>query len=122
MRPVALATIASLATCAYALQGAGAQDQKPLDAEHPLHPHAPPSPPVDISKKRLIDSEELQDLIKVDNLYSRAEKLYKIAQKSEDEFNHPTRVIGSKGAYFSFISNVKVALIPSRPQGDTQLH
>lgn len=49
------------------------------------------------SKKSLVDSETLQDLVNVKNLKKRAEKLYEIAKLSESEYNHPTRVIGSKG-------------------------
>ncbi|KAF2396299.1 Zn-dependent exopeptidase [Trichodelitschia bisporula] len=48
-------------------------------------------------KLPLVDSEKLQALIKGDALLARAEKLYAIAQLSEDEYNHPTRVIGSEG-------------------------
>ena len=48
--------------------------------------------------KHLIDSEKLQAMISGDNLMKRAKELYHSAQSSEDEFNHPTRVIGSEGA------------------------
>ncbi|KJZ76432.1 hypothetical protein HIM_04161 [Hirsutella minnesotensis 3608] len=44
-----------------------------------------------------IDSESLQDRIKVENLQRRAESLYEIAKLSEDDWGHPTRVIGSPG-------------------------
>lgn len=47
--------------------------------------------------KPLINSQSLQDTIKIENLLSRAEKLYEIAKLGEEEYNHPTRVIGSKG-------------------------
>jgi len=50
----------------------------------------------DESKPR-INSSALQDLISGDRLFARAEKLYKYAKLSEDEYNHPTRVIGSAG-------------------------
>lgn len=49
------------------------------------------------SKKQLIDTEALQALIKPEKLLHRAKELYEIAKLSEDEYNHPTRVIGSKG-------------------------
>jgi aminopeptidase Y len=52
------------------------------------------------SHKPLVDSEALQAAIKVENLLARAEDLYKIAKLGEDEYNHPTRVIGSAGASF----------------------
>jgi aminopeptidase Y len=53
----------------------------------------------DVRKKPLVETEALQALINSDNLLARAEHLYKIAKRSEDEFNRPTRVIGSKGAH-----------------------
>ena len=46
----------------------------------------------------LVDSERLQELINTDNLLKRANELYAIAELSHDEYNHPTRVIGSLGA------------------------
>lgn len=49
--------------------------------------------------KPLVDSEELQSKIHKDNLLARAKELYEIAKLSEDEYNHPTRVIGSPGKY-----------------------
>lgn len=58
---------------------------------------APLGADVAASKKPLIDSEALQARIKVDNLLTRAEELYEIAKLGEDEYNHPTRVIGSNG-------------------------
>ncbi|KAH8689356.1 aminopeptidase [Talaromyces proteolyticus] len=50
-----------------------------------------------LTAKELISSKSLQDRIHVDNLLERANTLYSIAQLGEDEYNHPTRVIGSKG-------------------------
>lgn len=50
-------------------------------------------------EKPLVDSSALQDLISGDKLYARAEKLYEIAKLGEDEYNHPTRVIGSAGRF-----------------------
>jgi aminopeptidase Y len=47
--------------------------------------------------KPLVNSTELQDLISGDRLMIRAKKLYEIAKLGEEEFNHPTRVIGSAG-------------------------
>ncbi|KAK0631044.1 hypothetical protein B0T17DRAFT_529953 [Bombardia bombarda] len=49
------------------------------------------------TEKPQISSEALQDTIRSDNLLARAKELYEIAKLSEDEFNHPTRVIGSAG-------------------------
>ncbi|KAI0804011.1 peptidase family M28 [Xylaria sp. FL0064] len=47
--------------------------------------------------KPLIDTELLQAQISTDNLFKRAEVLYDIAKSSEEQFGHPTRVIGSEG-------------------------
>jgi aminopeptidase Y len=52
------------------------------------HPHG---------TKPLVNSTELQDLISGDRLLARAKKLYEVAKLGEDEYNHPTRVIGSAG-------------------------
>ncbi|KAK3681647.1 peptidase family M28 [Podospora appendiculata] len=49
------------------------------------------------SSKPLIDSEALQATIGKEALLARAKELYKIAKLGEDEYNHPTRVIGSEG-------------------------
>jgi aminopeptidase Y len=47
--------------------------------------------------KPLVTSEALEAHIKAENLLKRAEKLFKIAEEGIEEYNHPTRVIGSKG-------------------------
>ena len=47
--------------------------------------------------KPLVDSEELQDLVSGERLLAGAKKLFEVAKLSEDEYNHPTRVIGSAG-------------------------
>jgi aminopeptidase Y len=47
--------------------------------------------------KPLVDSSALQDLVSKDRLVRRAKELYEIAKLGEDEYNHPTRVIGSAG-------------------------
>jgi aminopeptidase Y len=48
-------------------------------------------------EKPLVDSEALQDLISGDRLMKRAKELFEIAKLGEEEYNHPTRVIGSDG-------------------------
>ncbi|KAJ4159401.1 uncharacterized protein LMH87_008303 [Akanthomyces muscarius] len=59
---------------------------------------APPAQnPLGNPKTKVVDSQKLQDLIRIDNLSKRANELYAIAQLSEVDFNRPTRVIGSKG-------------------------
>ncbi|RYO76876.1 hypothetical protein DL766_008103 [Monosporascus sp. MC13-8B] len=65
--------------------------QKPLVAQEDL-----PSAGKMLDRP-LVDSEELQAKITKDNLLARAKELYEIAKLSEDEYNHPTRVIGSHG-------------------------
>lgn len=45
----------------------------------------------------IVSSQSLQDRIHVDKLLERAKTLYSIAELGEEEYNHPTRVIGSKG-------------------------
>jgi len=47
--------------------------------------------------KPLVDSKALQDHITSNNLLKRANKLFEIAQLGVEEYNHPTRVIGSDG-------------------------
>lgn len=56
------------------------------------------APPVkDSEKLPLVDSWALQNLINKEALKLRAQELYDVAKLSEDEYNRPTRVIGSKG-------------------------
>ena len=55
--------------------------------------------------KPLVNSTELQDLISGDRLMVRAKKLYEIAKLGEEEYNHPTRVIGSAGRLRTCISS-----------------
>ncbi len=52
---------------------------------------------VDVDSLPQIESQALQDTIEIANLKKRAERLYDIAKLSESEYNHPTRVIGSRG-------------------------
>jgi hypothetical protein len=78
------------ALCA-AISGAGAL-QIPLLPSTNQPPLGHPS-----GSKPLINSTELQDLISGDRLMTRANKLFEIAKLGEEEYNHPTRVIGSAG-------------------------
>ncbi|KAL2167497.1 hypothetical protein VTG60DRAFT_1191 [Thermothelomyces hinnuleus] len=73
--------------------------QVPLDGDGP-------------NPKTLVTSEALQATISIDALFSRAKQLFKIAHLSEDEYGHPTRVIGSKGhlGTLEYIYNSLVAL------------
>jgi aminopeptidase Y len=45
----------------------------------------------------LVDSSALQDLVSKERLLRRSKELFEIAKLGEDEYNHPTRVIGSAG-------------------------
>jgi aminopeptidase Y len=49
------------------------------------------------SSQKIVDSEALQAKIHGKNLLARAEDLYKLAELSFHDYNHPTRVIGSAG-------------------------
>jgi aminopeptidase Y len=53
--------------------------------------------PLHYADKPLVDSASLEATIHSKNLLSRAKELFEIAKLGEDEYNHPTRVIGSKG-------------------------
>ena len=65
-----------------------------LDVQIPLHqPDLAPAG----GDLKVVDSKGLQDTIKAENLKARAEKLFEAAQLSEEEYGHPTRVIGSAG-------------------------
>lgn len=59
-------------------------------------------PSTNAGEKPLINSPLLQEQVKAENLLDRARQLYKIAELGEDEYNHPTRVIGSKGTTHLF--------------------
>lgn len=49
------------------------------------------------SDKELVSSSAFQSHVKAENLLKRAKELSKIADLGKEEYNHPTRVIGSKG-------------------------
>jgi aminopeptidase Y len=83
-------TIASLATLGAV--SALSADQRPLVDWNP-----PPISGDSASHKPLVDSEALQATVSIDALLARAKHLFKIAHLSQDDYNRPTRVIGSKG-------------------------
>lgn len=56
-----------------------------------------PKPHVPYFMKPHVESEKLQDKIKLDDLNATAWDLYHMANHSTSEYGHPTRVIGSKG-------------------------
>ncbi|KAJ4860655.1 peptidase family m28 domain-containing protein [Trichoderma breve] len=95
-----LALAASLALCGVSAAGIP-QQQHPLTAPSSSSSSSSHSSshktPSDYSSLPLIDTEALQDSISVDALFKRAEKFYKFAQTSEEDYGHPTRVIGSTG-------------------------
>ncbi|KAI9376222.1 hypothetical protein BJX61DRAFT_446089 [Aspergillus egyptiacus] len=53
--------------------------------------------PLTDARKELVSSSELQSQIHASNLLDRAKVLYGLAEHAIHEYNHPTRVIGSKG-------------------------
>ncbi|ATY59352.1 aminopeptidase Y precursor [Cordyceps militaris] len=57
----------------------------------------PAQNPLKHPRPLVVDSQKLQDLVRIENLSKRADELYQIARLSEPDFNRPTRVIGSKG-------------------------
>lgn len=97
-----MAVLSRLAlTASFALScgvsAAGIQQQSPLTPPSSLSSsHETIS---DYASKPLIDSEALQSAISIDALVKRAEKFYEFAQTSEEEYGHPTRVIGSSGSF-----------------------
>jgi aminopeptidase Y len=66
--------------------------------QHPLQEN---SGQAAINNKPLVGSEALESHITSENLLKRAKQLYKIAELGAEEYNHPTRVIGSKGRFQS---------------------
>jgi hypothetical protein len=78
-----------------------------------------------INTKPVITSEAIEDLITSKNLEKRAKELYKIAELSLDDYNHPTRVIGSPGKLQYNVPTLKariIMLILSRTLGHGRLH
>jgi aminopeptidase Y len=69
--------------------------------QHPLHDSS--NSQELINNKPLISSDALQSHIKSDNLLKRAKELFKIAELGIDEYNHPTRVIGSEGKLYGVL-------------------
>jgi aminopeptidase Y len=77
-----------------ALTGAAIiQHQQPLIQHAGDHAEAP----LINSPEELVSSTSLEARITKEALQKRAEHLYKIAEEGIPEYNHPTRVIGSKG-------------------------
>jgi len=68
--------------------------------QHPLHESTESQ--ALINTKPLVSSQALQDDIGVAALLKRAKDFSKIADLSFDEYNHPTRVIGSEGMHLTF--------------------
>jgi aminopeptidase Y len=59
-----------------------------------------------INSKSVVSTEALQNHITPAKLKKRAEDLYKIAERSLDEYGHPTRVIGSEGKLCYLITHL----------------
>lgn len=95
-------TAKSLLVAATALSGVSAL-QIPLNVQLPWSSWSPSSGPSDdLTGLPLIDTKELQHSIKASNLETRAKELYEIAKNGEEEYGHPTRVIGSEGELADF--------------------
>lgn len=90
MSRMVASTIHLLCT-AFALTAEGAALQLPLFGAS--------EPQIPVAGKELISSSALQSQIDVGKLLNRAKRLYSIAELGSDEYNHPTRVIGSKGSF-----------------------
>ncbi|KAE8378978.1 hypothetical protein BDV26DRAFT_260352 [Aspergillus bertholletiae] len=78
--------LSELATASLLLAEVGAVQLPLLQSQFPI-----------ASDKPLVSSSALQSHVKAENLFSRAKELFKIAKLGEEEYFHPTRVIGSKG-------------------------
>ena len=65
------------------------------------------------TKKPLVDSESLQSHITSANLLKRAKHLFQIAELGIDEYNHPTRVIGSEGTIHHLATSTNLPLYHS---------
>ncbi|RSL50471.1 hypothetical protein CEP51_015346 [Fusarium floridanum] len=92
-------TAKSLLVAATALSGVSGL-QIPLNVQLPWSSWSSPSSGPssdDLTGLPLIDTKELQRSIKAENLETRAKDLYEIAKNGEEEYGHPTRVIGSEG-------------------------
>lgn len=99
--------------------------------QQPLIESDPQTPLIGTSKE-LVSSKALEAHITQKNLLKRAKELFRIAELGADDYNHPTRVIGSKGKlplhFWSILSssaNATVAqdtslqLIISTPRSQT---
>lgn len=67
--------------------------QQPLTADEAARAAA------HVDKLPLVSSADLEDTITAGNLMARARAMFDIAKESFDEYNHPTRVIGSQGEW-----------------------
>lgn len=93
------ACVAALAATFVQAASASSLQQPLLNDAQKQAPLLPSDSSATISStgKPLVDSEKLQAAISGDKLYERSKELYKIAEQSLHEYNHPTRVIGSAG-------------------------
>ncbi|CAM1505089.1 Fc.00g107260.m01.CDS01 [Cosmosporella sp. VM-42] len=92
-------TASKLFVAATALSGVSAIQFPQVPLQGPKLPSSwnPWSSNDELSSKPLVDTKALQSSIKAENLETRAKEFYNIAKLSEEEYNHPTRVIGSDG-------------------------
>ncbi|KAI1320653.1 aminopeptidase [Xylariaceae sp. FL0255] len=85
-----MTVLKTLSLVAATVTAALAQLQQPLVTAHTALQHT-------ARIKPLIDTEKLQASISIESLLERAEALYSLAKSSEEQYGHPTRVIGSEG-------------------------
>ncbi|QDS77391.1 hypothetical protein FKW77_006069 [Venturia effusa] len=90
--------MAGLRSMCLAALAAYSATASPLQDPTPIIPPVPgPTSPSSSLQKPIIDTKALQATIQSENLLARAKTLSQIAKLSEDEYGHPTRVIGSAG-------------------------
>jgi aminopeptidase Y len=91
-------TILRACTALACVAAAASARQLPMVADDSYSSYNPvPSSPAVVGNETAIDTKKLQADIDIKKLVARAEELAKIADLSLPEYNHPTRVIGSKG-------------------------
>lgn len=71
--------------------------QLPFQSPWSSEPESVTPPHDEIKDLPLVDSETLQAQIHKFPLERRSQLFYSFAQQGEEEYGHPTRVIGSKG-------------------------
>ena len=89
--------------------------------QHPLH-ESSNSQTLISSSKELVSSKALQGHITSNGLLKRAKDLFKIAELGTEEYNHPTRVIGSAGKLQIISGTSSTDCMSYRTPGNDRLH